>query len=327
MQHILFIELLGGIGDVLIALPAIQALGRSYPGATLTVLTFAAGGQLIETDPLIHRVIYAKKENARGLVEQVLEQQKFDLIVSDTKYDRIDELIQNSGANHVVTNLWRSPPLDQLVSDRFLEILLAEKLITPESIKPPTLHLTVEETKIAQEKLADLKHPTIVLCPDAGMQIKRWSEQNFIALGRALQKNDGASVVVPVGASVEQAMSVVSSIGGTARLWQQGTLRSLAAMLSQVDIMVASDTGPARIAAAVGVPTITLFGPSWHQRYGQPKPHVNLQGYADCPERKIENFTVQRCWYSGECPFDRWNTCVDAISVESVITAIHDIVS
>jgi ADP-heptose:LPS heptosyltransferase len=327
MQHILFIELLGGIGDVLIALPAIQALGRSYPGATLTVLTFAAGGQLIETDPLIHRVIDAEKENARGAVEQLLNTQKFDLIVSDTKYDRIDELIQTSGANHVVTNLWRSPPLDQFVSDRFLEILLAEKLITLESIKPPTLHLTVEETKIAQEKLTDLKHPIIVLCPDAGMQIKRWSEQNFIALGHALQKNYGASIVVPVGSSVEQAMSVVSSIGGTARLWQQGALRSFAAMLSQVDMMVASDTGPARIAAAVGVPTITLFGPSWHQRYGQPKPHVNLQGYSDCPERKIENFTVQRCWYSGECPFDQWNTCVDAISVESVITAIHEIVS
>ena len=57
MREILFVELLGGLGDVLIALPAIQALARSHPEAGLTVLTFPPGGELLEQDPLIHWVV------------------------------------------------------------------------------------------------------------------------------------------------------------------------------------------------------------------------------------------------------------------------------
>lgn len=312
MQRILFIELLGGIGDVLIALSAIQALARSHR-TKVTVLTFAPGGSLLDSDPLIDRVIYAEKGNVRQSIEQLLNQQKFDLIVSDTNYDRIDELIRDR-AHRVVTNLWQSPPPSQFVSDRFVEILRSEGLISESS--PPKLYLTPEEYQTAREKLADLARPIVALCPDAGMRIKRWDEQNFIELGKRLE----CSIVVLVGSDREQSAFISNNIPN-AKLWELGTLRELAAMFSQVDLMIAADTGAARIAAAVGTPTITMFGPSWYQRYGQPEPHVNLQGYLTCPERKIENFTVQSCWYSGECPVADWATCVDEISIDRVMAA------
>jgi hypothetical protein len=61
-----------------------------------------------------------------------------------------------------------------------------------------------------------------------------------------------------------------------------------------------------------------LFGPAWHGRYGQSPPHVNLQGYPECPQRIISDFTQQPCWYSGTCTLeDRpWRTCLEDISVE-----------
>ena len=55
MKQVLFIELLGGLGDVLIALPAIQALAASHPQASMTVLTFAPGDVLLLHHPLVHR--------------------------------------------------------------------------------------------------------------------------------------------------------------------------------------------------------------------------------------------------------------------------------
>lgn len=325
MKRILFVELLGGIGDVLIALSAIQALARSFDRANLTVLTFAPGGTLLETDPLIDQVIYAEKGKARQAVEDLLNQQQFDIIVSDTNYDSIKDLILESSAERVVTNLWRSPPQHQFVSDRFLELLLLDGLITPISIQPATIHVLPEERQAAQEKLGEVNTPIFVLCPDAGMKIKRWSETNFILLGKALQQKYQASIVVPVGADYNQAENIANNIGGNTKLWQLGTLRELAAMLSHTNMVIASDTGPARIAAALSVPTITLFGPSWHERYGQPKPHINLQGFPTCTERKIENFTEQSCWYQGVCPLEQWSTCVDAISVDRVMAVITEL--
>ena len=332
MQQILFIELLGGIGDVLIALSAIQSLGRSHVQAKLTVLTFAPGGSLIETDPLIDRVVYAEKGNVRRAIEQLLDQQEFDLIVSDTNYDRIDELIHNR-ADRVVKNLWRSPPPMQFVGDRFVEILLSEGLILESAICSPRLHFTIEEQQNVSRKLETLKRPIVVLCSDAGMKIKQWAEPNFVELGRMLQEKFGASIVVLTGSKQNQAEWISSEIKDS-KLWELGTLRELAAMLSQTNLMIAGDTGVARISVAVNVPTITLFGASWFGRYGQPEPHINLQGCLDCPERRIENFTVQSCWYGGECslPLELrgalnadWTTCVDEISVDRVMAAATEL--
>lgn len=109
-MKILFIELLGGIGDLLIALRAIHALKKSHPQAILTVLTFAAAGELIQSDPLIDRVIYADHGKESQFVKQLLYFETFDLIVSDTNYDGIGEIITQSNATKTVTNLWQSPP-------------------------------------------------------------------------------------------------------------------------------------------------------------------------------------------------------------------------
>src|ERR687890_164274 len=78
VREILFVELLGGLGDVLISLGAIQALAGSYPGAQLTVLTFPPGGELLEDDPLIHEVVYganpdpSRPHSAREAAERLL---------------------------------------------------------------------------------------------------------------------------------------------------------------------------------------------------------------------------------------------------------------
>ncbi len=263
----------------------------------------------------------------RRSLAQLLETNGFDLIISDTNYDGIDRMIEH-GAPRTVTNLWRSrrvsselPPTNQFVSDRFLEILLAEGLIQPQAMLPPRLHLTLLEQQHAQQALASLGRPLIGLIADAGMAIKRWPSKNFIELGQTLQRQYGASLLVPVGSDQTQSEEIASGIGDAARIWPQGSLRDLAAVLACTDLVVAGDTGTARIAAALDIPTITLFGPSWHGRYGQPSPHVNLQGYRECPERVIANFTEQRCWFGGVCPFDQWQTCLEAISPTDVLAA------
>ncbi|ARV59749.1 glycosyl transferase [Nostocales cyanobacterium HT-58-2] len=324
MHKILFVELLGGIGDVFIALSAIHALARTHPATELTVLTFPPGGELLKSDPLIQRVVYAEYDKAKQAVVELLSGETFDLIVSDTNYDDIDKVLQNSGASRVVTNLWRQPPPDELVGDRFVNILLAEGFINPDVIKPAQLYLTQDEVNRAQKLFDDVRRPLIFLCPDAGMAIKRWSEVNFITLGQILQQRWGATVIIPVGSDAKQAESIAFEIGGDARILTRGQLRDLAAALAYADLVIAADTGPARIAAALNVLTITLFGPSWHGRYGQPSPHVNLQGYPECPERNVSNFTVQRCWYGGVCPLDKgWQSCMDGISVDEVLGVVE----
>ncbi|MEP0912799.1 glycosyltransferase family 9 protein [Leptolyngbya sp. GB1-A1] len=330
--RILFIELLGGIGDLIIALPAIHALAKSHPAARVTVLTFAPGEQLLQTDPLIDQVVIAPRGEARASLDRLLASESFDLIVTDTTYDGIAEAVQQSNAERVVTNLWRSPPENELVSDRFLAILQQEGLIQPALMqRQAEIHLTVLEKLEAQRQIGAAYRPLVFFCIDAGMAIKRWAEADFVQLGQALQQQYGASIQIVVGADRDQAVQIAEAIGGNGSdgkvsLWERGSLRQLAAAFSFADLVIGADTGPVRIAAAVNAPTITLLGPSWHGRYGQPEPHVNLQGYPQCGDRRIHNFTEQACWYSGNCPLE-WQTCLDEITPAQVLEAARSLLS
>ena len=329
VREILFVELLGGLGDVLISLQAIQALARSHPEACLSVLTFRPGGELLERDPLVSEVVQVPMPDtdyprrAREAVEEVLARGSWDLVVSDTSYDGINALIQDSGVPNVATNLWRGPPPDERVGERFLRILLDDRLIEPGAISPPRLHLAPEERSVALERLASTRRPLSFLLPDAGMEVKRWPEESWGELGRTLRDRHATDVVVPVGSDPDQASRVARLVGERARVWPRGTLRESAAALSHADLVVAADTGPARIAATLGVPTVMLFGPAWHGRYGQASPHTNLQGHPGCSQRIISDFTQQPCWYAGTCTLEDapWRTCLEDVSVEDALAA------
>ena len=236
-------------------------------------------------------------------------------------YEGIAELVEKSTAARTVTDLWREPPDDEGVSDRFLKILQQEGLITPSAAAQhhlPKLYLTTKE----QSVLPATDRPKVCLYPDAGMAIKRWSPDHFVTLGRQLQQNYGAHIFVPVGEDEAEAEAIATQIP-QAQLWPRGPLSQLAALFSHMDAVIAADTGPARLAAALGVPTVTLFGPSWKHRYDQPAPHINLQAYASCPKRRT-NFTQQTCWYSGQCPF-KWRTCTDLITPNQVAASLHPV--
>lgn len=328
IQHILFVELLGGIGDVVIALPAIHALARSHPTAHLTVFTFAPGGELLQADPLIHRVVYAQRDTPRQALEVLLHQTSFDLIVSDTNYDGIAELIRQSQAKYSVTNLWQSPPPNERVGDRFLQLLHQAGFISTSELRSiqPQLHLTPHQRTQARQFLGATFRPLIVLIPDAGMTIKKWSVKNFMTLGQALVQHHNGTILIPSDSNQEDAIAIASAIGQNAQVLSPQPLPELAALLAEADLAIAADTGLARIAAAVNTPTMTLFGPSWQGRYGQPEPHINLQGLPECPERNIQNFTEQTCWYSGACPYE-WRSCLDDITPNQVFDAASQLLN
>lgn len=328
MSKVLFVELLGGVGDLVIALPAIHALALSHPGAEMTVLTFPPGADLLAADPLVHRVVQAARgdrahpDRPRLALEDLLAAERFDLIVTDTTYAGIAERVR-AAPGRVVADMWRRPPADQLIEERFLQILAADG-----EIESWTLGLRPRLALDAGDRLWAAAHfaapgRRVLLHPHAGMAIKAWPRQSFIRLGRALREGYGVQLVIPEGLGPEVAVSreIAAALGPDTLLLPAGSLRHLAAAAAHADLVIGVDTGPVRVAAAVGALTLTLFGPSWHGRYGQRAPNLNLQAFAGCPERVPSDFTRQACWYAGSCPLGPWRTCLEEITVGDVLQA------
>jgi ADP-heptose:LPS heptosyltransferase len=91
--------------------------------------------------------------------------------------------------------------------------------------------------------------------------VPRWPVQSFAAIGDAL----GEAFDLPVLLTgTAQEAPVIARIGAAMRrpnavIAGQTSLRSLAALLARADVVVALDSGPMHIAAAVGAPTVGIF--------------------------------------------------------------------
>ena len=326
LRLILVVELLGGFGDVLLALPAVHALARSHPDARLDVLTFTPGDALLRTDPLVATVFGTDDHSdgaPRRAVAERLAAVDYDLVVTTTGYDGIGPLCA-AAAPHAVTNLWRSPPVDERVDRRFLRLLVADGWVDPAHVDQPLrLHLTDAERAAGRAVLGDLLGPAgaapLLLVPGSGMRVKEWPAARWAAL--AAHGLDGGRPVLSVGAAGSPTVPGARPLPPT-------DLRGLAAVLAaageQKGVVVGGDTGPVRLASAVGTRTVVLFGPTVAGRYGaDPATSIGLQGLPGCEVRRPLAITEQECWWSARCPLtDGDPACMADLGLPAVLAAL-----
>lgn len=143
--------------------------------------------------------------------------------------------------------------------------------------RPPLymeLGTTPEEERAAQELLAraGLDHASparfAVLNPGGNNPAKRWPADRFAAVADHLAARHGLAVLVNGSPEEAELAGAIAAAARTpvARLPELGiTLRSLKALARRAAIMVTNDTGPRHIAAAFGVPLVSLFGPTDHR--------------------------------------------------------------
>ncbi len=313
---VLFVELLGGFGDLLLALPAVHALALT--GGRVHVATFDPGGELLARDPLVAAVSTTSdhREGApRAFVEGLLTSRRYDRAVTTTAYDGIPDLLR-AHVPVVADALWRRPPPDELVDRRFLRLLAADGLVRADLAHlPPRVALDPAEVAAGHALLGS--RVPVLLLPDAGMAVKRWPHWP-----RLVARLDDLDVVTAPGPDPAPAYG--------ARLLPAQNLRGLAGLAAAVGerggVAVGADTGPVRLAAAAGARTVGLFGPTLASRYGQ-RPedgHLALQGLSGCAVRRPTAITDQVCWWSGTCPLTSGPAaCMHDISVGDVEAAVR----
>jgi heptosyltransferase II len=156
-----------------------------------------------------------------------------------------------------------------------------------------------------------------------GRAIKQWHLDRFAAVSTALAREHGATIVLtgtaadaPLVQAVRRSMPpdvpVVDVCGDL-------DLLTLAAVIERCAAFVTGDTGPMHIAAAVGTPTVAIFGPSDPSRY---RPLIDRHRVVriDLPCSPCNRIRLppERC--RGHVP-----DCLEGVSVEQVLAAVRDL--
>ena len=145
--------------------------------------------------------------------------------------------------------------------------------------------------------------------PGAGWKLREWMPDRFAAIGDKLVERFNANVLIFGGQKEMELVQTVASLMNARAIPFAGNLqiRQLAACIEKCDLFLTNDTGPMHIAAAVGTPTVSLFGPGNHIRF-QPLGDLNQTIRYDVPCSPCKQFT-DKC---------KDNICMKGIGVDEV---------
>jgi ADP-heptose:LPS heptosyltransferase len=103
----------------------------------------------------------------------------------------------------------------------------------------------------------------IAIHAGAGKASNRWNVWNFAKLSESLYDNLGAELIFTEGSFDHEIVEHLTNLVKIpfVRI-RNKTIQFIAALLKQMDIVITNDTGIMHLSAAVGTPTLSLFGPT-----------------------------------------------------------------
>lgn len=160
----------------------------------------------------------------------------------------------------------------------------------------------------------------VALCPGTRWESKRWPVSRWARLVRELTRELPDVRPVILGAADERDLSreILSQADASAPLdlVGKGDLWTTAAILERAECVVALDSAQLHLAAAVGTPTVSLFGPTDPLRFApRGEEHRVL---------RREELTCLGC-HKHECPLER-RACLPDLEVEPVLEAVRALV-
>ena len=314
--------------------PALRALKIAYPHSHVALLIRPLVADLMESHPYIDEIIVDSKGRALNRLASFwkpvneIRRSDFDLAVVLHPTSLRNALIPFLAGipERIGSNVsGRGILLTQTCADRtdLHEVQRYLRVLELIDIHEPNAKLefwhTDADRHAARQILAahGISPKECLIGANLGTtwRTKRWSLENFAAVITQIQKRmdvqlllTGSTAEIPLGEALVQMAKVetINLIGKT-------TLMQLSALIESCDLYLTCDSGPMHIAAAVGTPTIALFGPTSPTRHGP---------YGE-NHKVIEKPVECRPCYKRKCMRkDLSHLCMTEIDSNEVITQI-----
>lgn len=303
------------LGDAILSTGLLDYMARTWPEGKVTVACGPLPQSIFEGFPNVERIIPVKKRKFHGhwwdLWKQVIGT-RWDLVV-DLRDSAVSRLV--FARKRCVFGRRRGEALHKVEQAALLMGL---------SVPPaPRLYFTRDQETFARKLIPDAPGMVLAVGPSANWIGKTWPAENFIKVIEWITSADGpmpgARVAVFAAPGEEaQAKRVLESVPEPRRLdgIAKGTPGEAAAAIARCDFYIGNDSGLMHAAAAAGVPTMGLFGPSWPHLYAPWGEHT---GYACTPQTFDELIDFEG--YSSKT-LDR--TLMDGLQTQSVIDIINN---
>ena len=270
------------LGDSLLTLPLARDIKAELPNCRLTVLTLPATADIFRRSPWVDEVIPDDKRGEHGGLSGPLRLAKqikakgFDLALIPHRSLRSALIAWLAGVPERVgfsssagrLFLTRAVPFTWLMHDLERNRALLKALGT--ELKPrqgESIYLTQDaaESRVIAERLAKVGVPPgqvlVGVHPGSAWPTKRWPGTRYAELCRRLLSSGRRAVLV--GGPKDAGLCAKIAAESGALDWSAKTdLNELKALMGRLSLFITNDSGPMHLAAACGVPTLAIFGPT-----------------------------------------------------------------
>lgn len=327
VNRILIIKL-RDIGDIVLSTPVIQAMYDNCNSPKIVYVLKKEYENFKFLLPNVSEVITYDKKSFLSFIKLILKlrKYKFDIAVNLHATFRSALITRLSGAklrlvhNHSGRDYFTSVPLG--IEEKAKPITIRDmETLTPLDIKTPSAG-SIKTKLIIKEK--DVKYIdetlpayTVGFGVGAKRPAKMWKKEKFIELGRKLSAENKHIAVFAASSERALAGEITAAIGAGAVLYCGLDFLRLAFLLKQLHAFAGNDSGLRHMAAALGVPTVTFFGPEdpveWHP-YREKDGHIALLHRLECINCA-----------KNDCPKGT-RECMDLITVEEAFKAINKVI-
>jgi heptosyltransferase-3 len=251
------------IGDAVLSTGLLDHIARKYPAAKVTVVCGPLTAPLFEGYPNLARLYPLKKQR--------LNRHWFDLWrqVAGTRWDTVVDL-RNSAISRVVPAKQRfifGPRIDQ----KFHKVEQCASVMNLGYVPVPQLWFTDAQRQKARVLVPD-GGPVLAVGPTANWPAKTWPAENFVQIIKFMTEDimPGARVAVFAAKGEEEgAYKVLKSVPPDKQIdvIAKADPGTAAAAIARCAFYIGNDSGLMHCAAASGVKTLGLFGPSWPHLY------------------------------------------------------------
>ena len=317
-----------GIGDEILCLPVATGLRRHFPKARILFLSSQNAAPVLEHHPDVDEILTVTDHEPFGNIVRLFRS-GIDAAIFLKPFRRLmaAAFVARIPVRVATGFRWYSIFANRRIyqhrsdfshheSEYNLE-LLAGLGVKPEPFIRPRLVVTTPERAWAQARVTSLPKPRIIVHA-GGLSARHWQMAHYCNLARHLG-GKGYGIVL-TGSEAEQKQfekecgrpSAQST--GILDLMGQLTVRELMAIIATSQVVVSGATGPAHIAAALDVPTVSIYDPRRNNTPIRWRPlGKGLLLRPNVP-------TCEKCIYEA-CPY--WD-CLDQITVEEVAMSIEE---
>lgn len=316
-----------GIGDVVLSTVVLENLKAANHNIKIDYLTEAFAKPVLENIPLINNIVAYKKSDSLYSIIRKVRNEKYDMVLDLWSNPRTAQITFLSGAKYKVGYAYRGRKYAYnilSVSDRGDYHAAEHNLVLLKSIGVQIIsskthyHVSEDEKAIASKFFNENIKPdssVVGIIPSGAWASKRCDKDKWVEICNAVLQYYKVKFLILWGpGDKEDADYIQTRLSDHCLPAPETSIREMSALINECDMIISNDSGPMHISAAIGVPTIGLFGPTNPKAH---RPYSQNSGYVI----KEDLFCI--ICNKLICPYN--HECMKELPVEKIISLIQNL--